>query len=54
MIVVLAAAYQQKVEDEEITNFEQAKAFLDIFANKEVTPDVVAALHDLLDLDPFD
>ena len=45
--------YMHRVEDEDITNFDDAKLFLDTFANKEVTEEVVDALHVLLGLDPF-
>lgn len=47
------AIYKQMVEDEEILNFEDAKEYLDTFANKEVTEQVVADLNALLGLDPF-
>ena len=52
------AIYKHRVEDENaderITTFAEAKEFLKTFANKEVTLDVVAALHDLLGLAPFE
>lgn len=46
--------YKQKVEAGEITDFEGAKGFLETFANKLVTEQVVDALNELLGLgEPF-
>ena len=42
------AIYQQMVKDGTIEDFEDAKEFLDMFANKEVTVEVVEALNELL------
>ena len=47
-------SYRQMVVDEEITNFEEAKSFLDTFANKRVNMEDVAALNELLELAPFE
>lgn len=50
--------YKQKVEGmvegEEITDFDGAKKFLEPFANKELTLEVVNALNELLDLPLFE
>ncbi len=51
------AIYRHRVGDEDadepITTLEQAIEYLKTFANRELTEEVVAALNELLGLDPF-